>query len=63
MEKTINIDSLNLQDIIHRIQYNEDELLDIIEGLAEAASALCHYNEDNQPIKAVVDGYCSQKCV
>ena len=55
MEKSISIDSLSIEDIINRIGYNGDELLDIIEGLAEAASTLCHYNEESQSIKAVVD--------
>ncbi|MCL1613116.1 hypothetical protein [Phocaeicola plebeius] len=55
MEKKINIDSLNITDIIKRIQYNEEEILDIIEGLSEAASALCYYEEKSQSIKAVVD--------
>ena len=51
MEKKINIDSLNIADIIKRIQYNEEEILDIIEGLSEAASALCYYEEKSQSIK------------
>lgn len=55
MEKTIKIDSLQIEDIIKRIHYNEEEILDTIEGLAEAASSLCFYNESNQSIKAVVD--------
>lgn len=55
MEKKINIDSLNIADIIKRIQYNEEEILDIIEGLSEAASTLCYYEEKSQSIKAVVD--------
>ena len=55
MEKKINIDSLNIADIIKRIQYNEEEILDIIEGLSEAASALCYYEEKSQSITAVVD--------
>ena len=40
MEKTINIDSIKVTDIINRIKYNEEEILDMIEGLAEAASVL-----------------------
>lgn len=55
MEKTINIDSLNIVDIIKRIQYNEEEILDIIEGLSEAASALCYYEEKSQSVKAIAD--------
>lgn len=54
MEKSINIDTLSVEDIICRIQYNEEELLEIIEGLAEAASSLCYYEEEYQNIKAVV---------
>jgi hypothetical protein len=55
MEKTINIDSLHMMDVINRIHYNEEDIIDIIEGLAEAASSLCHYDEDKQTVKAVVD--------
>lgn len=55
MEKSINIDTLSVEDIICRIQYNEEELLEIIEGLAEAASALCYCEEEYQSIKAVCD--------
>lgn len=55
MEKNIKIDSITVADIIRRINYNEEEILDIIEGLSEAASALCYYEEKSQSIKAVVD--------
>ncbi|WP_418574069.1 hypothetical protein [Phocaeicola sp.] len=55
MEKTINIDSIKVTDIINRIKYNEEEILDMIEGLAEAASALCYYDENQQSIKSIVD--------
>ena len=55
MEKSINIDTLSVEDIICRIQYNEEKLLEIIEGLAEAASSLCYYEEEFQSIKAVCD--------
>ena len=51
MEKTINIDSLHMMDVINRIHYNEEDIIDIIEGLAEAASSLCHYDEDKQMSK------------
>lgn len=55
MEKIIRIDSLNMQDIISRIHYNEEDILNIIEGLAEGISTLSHYNEDSQCIKAISD--------
>lgn len=55
MEKTINIDSIHILDVIRRIHYNEEQILDIIEGLSEAASSLCYYDENMQSVKAVVD--------
>ena len=42
MEKNIKIDSITVADIIRRINYNEEEILDMIEGLSEAASTLCY---------------------
>lgn len=38
-----------------RINYNEEEILDMIEGLSEAASTLCYYAESHQSVKSIVD--------
>lgn len=51
MEKKINIDSLNIADIIKRIQYNEEEILDIIEGLSEAASLFVTMKKSHKVLK------------
>lgn len=55
MEKNIKIDSITVADIIRRINYNEEEILDMIEGLSEAASTLCYYTESHQSVKSIVD--------
>ncbi|WP_308769655.1 hypothetical protein [uncultured Bacteroides sp.] len=55
MEKTINIDGITMDDIIRRINFNEEEVLDIIEGLSEASSTLCYFNESHQALKAIAD--------
>ena len=53
MEKTIKIDSIDIQDIIDRINYSEEIILDAIEGLAETACVLCVQNESPDMINAI----------
>lgn len=66
MEKNIKIDSITVADIIRRINYNEEEILDMIEGLSEAASTLCYYAESHQSVKSIVDAQkilCELLCI